>query len=137
MKNVIAALLIALAASATPALGGPTVQIPNAPIKRSVQPVVLHEPTNVDLLAAINNLTDQVAQLQGELAIVRTKLESAETRETEDYQRMSYRILQACKVAYLRSFKAGDNPSSGQGGNPFLPDMWCDIGSYPYWKSVQ
>ena len=140
MKIVLPSLLL-LTLAAAPASAQP---VRPAPVPRTVQATQAHLPSNVDLIQAINSLSEQVAQLQGDLATVRSelatvqgKLDAAKQQESDDYQRTNYRILQTCQLAYLRSYKAGDNPSSGQGGNPFLPEMWCDIGSYPYWKSVK
>ena len=142
MKTLLpAALFLALAAApvwaqpvARPATGTQTMQ----PAK------MLAAPSTIELMQAINSLSQQVGELQNQLASVQSalgsvqgKLDAAKQQANDDYQRTNYRILQTCEVAYLRSFKAGDNPSSGQGGNPFLPEGWCDIGSYPYWKAVK
>jgi hypothetical protein len=138
MRFLVCVALVALASATVPVLSAPAVQPPNPTAVRPVaQPSVVQGPTNADLLGAINDLQSQVAQLHAELRVIRADLETVKSREADDYQKTSWRIVQACKIAYLRSYKAGDNPSSGQGGNPFLPEDWCNIGNYPYWKSMQ
>ncbi|HSM94565.1 MAG TPA: hypothetical protein VLT91_00875 [Rhizomicrobium sp.] len=135
MKIILPAVLLS-ALAAAPVSAQPAAR--PATGTQVMQPAkMLAAPSNFDLLQAINNLSQQVSQLQSELASVQGKLDAAKQQANDDYQRTNYRVLQTCEVAYLRSFKAGDNPSSGQGGNPFLPEGWCDIGSYPYWKSVK
>lgn len=139
-------VLLAAAAIASPAFGGPAGGTPatSSPIRTMSPPQIMRQPSNAELLQAINNLGDQVTQLRAELGEARgridnlqNKLDNFQNKETDDYQKTNWRIVQTCKLIYLRSFKAGDNPSSGQGGNPYLPMDWCEIGSYPYWKSVQ
>lgn len=145
MKTIYSAVIAVMIAGAIPVVAGELSRAPTATPNPPAQTLPLRQPTNIELLQAISNLSDQVTQLQGqvnhlqgELTSVQGKQDAALTREIEDYQRLSWRVLEACKVAYLRSYKAGDNPSSGTGpGNPYLPDAWCDIGSYPYWKSIQ
>ena len=136
MKIILPSVLL-VAFAAAPVSAQPATRA-NAPATQVMPAPVLHSaPSNIELMQALNSLSTQVAQLQSEVANLQGKLDAAKQQANDDYQRTNYRILQTCQLAYLRSFKAGDNPSSGQSGNKFLPDMWCDIGSYPYWKAVK